>query len=105
VISADSFVTIGAGLMIGTRQSNIAAKFVDGGGDAQVVGGDDDVGENPGHGHAAVDVLDHRTAVEIGERLAGEPGRSVSGGDDGDDGERKNRRIDSGTSRYRVHDE
>ena len=44
---------------------------------------------------APVDVLDHRTAVEVGERLAGEPRRSESGGDDGDDGERRNR-IDLG---------
>jgi hypothetical protein len=39
-------------------------------------------------------VLDHRTAIEIREDLAGEPSRSVSGGDEGDDLERKNR-IDS----------
>jgi hypothetical protein len=39
-------------------------------------------------------VFDHRTAVEIGERLARESRRSVSGGDDGDDVERGNR-IDS----------
>jgi len=49
-------------------------------------------------------VLDHRTTVEIGERFAGESCRSVSGGNDGDDAERKNR-IDSRASRYRVHDE
>jgi hypothetical protein len=29
-------------------------------------------------------VLDHRPAVEIGERLAWQPGRCVAGGDDGD---------------------
>jgi hypothetical protein len=49
-------------------------------------------------------VLDHRAAVDIRERLAREPGRGESGGDDGDDFEGK-RRIDRRTSRYRVHDE
>jgi hypothetical protein len=39
-------------------------------------------------------MFDHRSAVEIGERFAGEPGRSVSSGDDSDDVERRNR-IDS----------
>jgi hypothetical protein len=39
-------------------------------------------------------MFDHRTAVEVGESLAREPRRSVSGGDDGDDGEGRNR-IDS----------
>jgi len=36
-------------------------------------------------------VLDHRAAVEIRENLAREPCRSVSGGDKGDDLERRNR--------------
>jgi hypothetical protein len=49
-------------------------------------------------------VLDHRTAVDVGERLAWESGRSESGGDDGDDLQWGNV-IDRFTSRYRVHDE
>jgi hypothetical protein len=36
-------------------------------------------------------MFDHRAAVEVGEYFAGESLRSVSGGDDGDDGERRNR--------------
>jgi hypothetical protein len=55
-------------------------------------------------GDAAVNVLDHRPPVEIGERFAREPCRGVSSGDDGDDAEGRNR-IDSRTSRCRVHDE
>ena len=35
---------------------------------------------------AAVDVLDHRPAADVGERFARKPGRVISGGDDGDDG-------------------
>ena len=38
---------------------------------------------------AAIDVLDHRPAVDVGERLAGESCRGESGGDDGDDVERR----------------
>jgi hypothetical protein len=30
-------------------------------------------------------VLDHRTAIDVGERLAWESGGGESGGDDGDD--------------------
>jgi hypothetical protein len=35
-------------------------------------------------------MFDHGAAVDVGERLAREPRRSVSGGDDGDDVERGN---------------
>jgi len=49
-------------------------------------------------------VLDHRTAVDVGERFTRKPCRCVSGGDDGDDVEWRNR-FDFGTSRDRVHDE
>jgi hypothetical protein len=55
-------------------------------------------------GRAPIHVLDHRAAVEIGERFSRESCRCVSCGDDSDDGERKNR-IDFRTSRCRVHDE
>ena len=40
--------------------------------DAQIVGGDDDARDDPATRRAAVDVLDHRTAVDVGERLARE---------------------------------
>ena len=36
-------------------------------------------------GRAAVDVLDHRPAGDVGEDFSGEAGRVVAGGDDGDD--------------------
>ena len=45
-----------------------------------------------------------RPAVNHGESFAGEAGRRVSGGNDGDDSEGKNR-IDSRISRCRMHDE
>jgi hypothetical protein len=38
-------------------------------------------------GRAAIHVLDHRTAADVGERLAGESGRVVPRGDDGDCGD------------------
>jgi hypothetical protein len=36
-------------------------------------------------------MLDHRSAVEVGKGFSRESRRGVSGGDDGDDGERTNR--------------
>jgi hypothetical protein len=42
--------------------------------------------------------------VDVGERLAWEPGRGESSGDDSDDLQWRNV-IDRLTSRYRVHDE
>ena len=36
---------------------------------------------------APIDVLDHRPSADVGERLAGEPRRLVSSGDDGDGGD------------------
>jgi hypothetical protein len=39
-------------------------------------------------------MLDHRASVEVGEYFTRESRRAVSSGDDGDDGERRDR-IDS----------
>jgi hypothetical protein len=49
-------------------------------------------------------VLDHRTTVDVGERLSGEAGRGEAGGDDSDDFEWRSV-IDLRTSRCRVHGE
>jgi hypothetical protein len=57
----------------------------------QIVGRDDHVGEDSRERDAPVDMLDHRPAAEVRESFAGESRRGVSGGDDGDDGERRNR--------------
>ena len=70
---------------------NLAAELNHARRDAQIVGGDHDLRDRPRCGRAAVHVFDHRAAVEVGEHLAGESRRRVSGGDDGDDGERRNR--------------
>jgi hypothetical protein len=48
-------------------------------------------------------MLDHRTAIDVGERLSRETRRSESGGDDGDGVEWNG--IDRNASRCRVHDE
>jgi hypothetical protein len=67
---------------------------------------DDDFRDRLGGFGAAVDVLDHRPAVDRFERLAGESGRRVPCGDDGDDLQRRGSDgIDRGTGRSRVHDE
>jgi hypothetical protein len=83
--------SIGAGFVRGLGQPDLAAEIVDARRDAQIVGRDDDFGHGAGRFRAPIHVLDHRTAVEIGENFSGEPRRSVSGGDDGDDSERRNR--------------
>jgi hypothetical protein len=49
-------------------------------------------------------VLDHRTPIDIGERLARKPRGGESGGDESDDLQRKIA-VDLGASRSRVHDE
>ena len=95
---------IGAGRVIGARQPDVAAELGHAGGDAQIVGRDDDARHDGRRRGAPIHVLDHRTAVDVGERLAGESRRGESGGDDGDDVERKSG-IDRRTSRCRVHDE
>ena len=94
VISLRLREPIRPGLVRRSGEPHLAAEIVHARRDSQIIGRDDDVGQNLRRRHAAVHVLDHRTAVEIGERLAGKPCRSVSGGDDGDDAERRNR-IDS----------
>ena len=61
--------------------------------------------ETPGDARGApIDVLDHRATVDVGERLAGETCGGESGGNDGDDFERR-LGIDREASRCRVHDE
>ena len=76
---------IRTGFVRGFREPHAAAEFRDARRNAQIVGGDDDFRHDRRRLGAPIHVLDHRTAVEIGECLAGEPGRRVSGGDEGDD--------------------
>jgi hypothetical protein len=52
--------------------------------DALVVGGHDHRRNRRRRGGAPVDVLDHRPAADLRERLAREPGRLVARGNDGD---------------------
>ena len=52
--------------------------------DPLVVGRDDHGVDGARLGGAAVHVLDHRATADVGERLAGKPGRLVAGGDDGE---------------------
>ena len=69
-----------------------------------IVGRDDHAPDRCARLRAAIHVLDHRTTVDVGERLAWESGRSESGGDDSDD-LKWGIVIDRLASRYRVHDE
>jgi len=77
--------TIGAGQMRGFCQPDFAAEIAHARRDTQIVGGDDDLRHGGSGRGAAVDVFDHRTAVDIGERLAGKTRRGESSGDDSDD--------------------
>ncbi len=95
---------VGTGLVGELGQFDPSAEIVDTRRDAQIVGRDDHLRHCFRRFGASIHVLDHRPAVEIGERLARESSRRVPCGDDGDDGERRNR-IDSRASRNRVHDE
>jgi hypothetical protein len=76
--------------MVATRQTHLPAEPRHRRRDAQVVGGDDDARDRPARSRAPVHVLDHRTAVQVGERLSGKARRSEAGGNDGDDLERMN---------------
>ena len=67
-----------------------------------VVGGDDDVGDARRPPRLLDDTDDHRQAAQVDEGLAGQPGRGVAGGDDGD-GRRPRRRRRTGRRRG-VHD-
>ena len=86
--------TVRAGLVRRFREPHPPAECVHTRRNAQIVGGDDDLRHNRGRRHTPVHVLDHRTAVDIGESFPGKTRRSVSGGDDGDNVQRRNR-IDS----------
>jgi hypothetical protein len=88
--------------MVAARQPHLSAEVVDARCDSQIVSGDDDAGDDRGGRHAAVHVLDHRSTVDIGERLSWEACRSESSGDDGDDVQRAGD-LDLRTSGPRVH--
>ncbi len=75
---------IGAGEMIGPGQAGDAAERLDRVDDALVVGGHHH-GVDRRQGGAPVDVLDHRPAVDLGERFTGKAGGVEPGRDDGDD--------------------
>ena len=69
---------------------------------------DDDLRDRMGGGHAAIDVLDHRAAIDERQRLARESGGGESGRDQCDDVERRDRigpMIGRLISRSGVHDE
>ncbi len=76
--------SIGAGCVRRFRQTHIAAKFCHRVGDALVIGGHQhgvDIARRSG---APVDVLDHRSPRDVGERLSRKTGRRVAGRDDND---------------------
>jgi hypothetical protein len=94
--------------MIGARHPHVAAETLHGAGDPEIVGRDDDLRDRMGGRHAAIDVLDHRAAIDERQRLAGESGGGESGRDQGDDVERRDRigpMIGRVISRSGVHDE
>ena len=81
-----------------------AAKVLDCGGNPLVVRRNDHGIDPACVGRAAIDVLDHRTAGDLSERLARKSRRGESGGDDSDSarGRRSQERIEK---RNRGHDE
>ncbi len=69
--------------MVDPRQHRPAARRLDGGDDFRRVGGDQHRAD-VGFRCATPDMDDHRLAVDVGERLAGQAGRAEAGGDDDD---------------------
>ena len=74
---------VGAGGMVGARHHGVAADRLDGLDDPRLVGRDHDGAEAGLHG-AAPDMHDHRLALDVGERLAGQPRRGHAGGNEDD---------------------
>jgi hypothetical protein len=70
--------------MVAAGHQRFAAEGGDRLGDPLVVGGDNHTIDVSCRRGSAIDVLDHRPAGNQRERLAGETGRLVSGGDDDD---------------------
>ena len=64
--------------MIGARHDRLAAGLAHGRHDLLGVGGHDHPAHLGRHG-AAPDVHDHRLAVDVGQRLARQPGRAACG--------------------------
>ena len=64
---------VGAADVVGAGHDRGAAEAAHGRGDALVIGGDDH-GVHSSRRRAAIHVLDHRTAGDIGENFSGETG-------------------------------
>jgi hypothetical protein len=77
---------IGARAMPGGRHPDVPAVTRDRSGNALVVGRHDHRVQPAGLPDALVDANDHRLAAEVGQGLAGKPGRIESGGNDGHHG-------------------
>jgi hypothetical protein len=85
-------------------QADAAAKIADARGDTQIVGRDDHFGHRQRRFSTSIDVLDHRTAVDVREGFAWKACRPESSGDECDDLEWMDE-IDRRTSRRGVHGE
>ena len=73
-IRRDFGQAIGSGAVIGARHTYGAAEGCDGIRDALVIGGDDHLANPARASRATVDVLDHRTTGDVGERLGWKSG-------------------------------
>ena len=73
---------VGAAGVVAARQDDTSAEGADGGDDARVVGGHEDVGGAAGLAGAFVDVLHEVLAGLPQQRLAGQATGAVAGGDD-----------------------
>ncbi len=75
---------IGAGGVGVTRHARHAAERLDRGGDPRIIGGHHNGADGARGDGPTADVLDHRPAVEVGERLTGKACGGVTGGDESD---------------------
>ena len=76
--------SVGARCVCRARKAHVAAEFSHRIGDAFIIGRDNHGVDVAGRSRAAVHVLDHRAARDIGERLSRKAGRRVAGRDDSD---------------------
>lgn len=80
---------VGAGGVVGASQECGPPEVVDGGGDAWVVSGDEEPGDEAGLGGGFENVLDEGFAGGAKEGFAGKAGRGESSGDDAEDFHRR----------------
>ena len=96
---------IGAGPVRGTGHPRDAAEPLDRGHDTRVIGGDNHGIDASGLRGTAIDMLDHRATIDVGEGFSGKSCGVETGGDNGDDARGLRRSFERISERGRGHGE